>query len=57
MRLATVLTPVNERNLQLAAQCGVEELVVRYPGDQPGALKRAVEQAGAYGLAVSVVEG
>ncbi|MFM8323230.1 MAG: mannonate dehydratase, partial [Pirellulaceae bacterium] len=57
MRLATVLTPVNEANLQLAAQCGVEELVVRYPGDQPGALKRAVEQAAGYGLEVRVVEG
>jgi len=57
MRLATVLTPVNEKNLQLAAQCGVEELVVRYPGDQLGALKRAVEQAAVYGLGVRVVEG
>jgi mannonate dehydratase len=57
MRLATVLTPVNDRHLRLAAQCGVEELVVRYPGDQPGALKRAVDEAAGYGLSVSVVEG
>ena len=32
MRLASVLTPLDEHHLKLAAQCGVEEITVRYPG-------------------------
>jgi hypothetical protein len=32
MRLASVLTPLDDHHLALAAQCGVEEITVRYPG-------------------------
>lgn len=32
MILGSVLTPLDEHNLQLAAQCGVEGVVTRYPG-------------------------
>ena len=57
MRLATVLTPVSEENLQLAAQCGVNDLVIRYPGNQPGAIAQWVQRARVHGLEVGVVEG
>lgn len=32
MKLASVLTPLNVTNMRLAAQCGVEGVVSRYPG-------------------------
>ena len=57
MKLGTVLTPLNAYNLQLAAQCGVEGVVVRYPGptlDDVLAVKRTVES---HGLQVFAIEG
>lgn len=57
MRLATVLTPLNDDNLQLAAQCGVTDLVTRYYGPDAAALQRVQDQAGRFGLTVAVVEG
>ena len=32
MKLASVLSPLSDTNLRLAAQCGVEGVVHRYPG-------------------------
>ena len=32
MKLASVLTPLSETNMRLASQCGVEGVVIRYPG-------------------------
>ena len=72
MRLATVLTPVTDENLQLAAQCGVTDLVLRYPyGDPHGPRDAAARSAGdlcevlrlskaraaSFGLNATVVEG
>ncbi|MDZ4687117.1 MAG: mannonate dehydratase [Planctomycetaceae bacterium] len=57
MRLATVLTPLNDENLQLAAQCGVTDLVTRYYGPDAQALQHVQDQAGRFGLTVAVVEG
>jgi mannonate dehydratase len=57
MRLATVLTPVSDENLQLAAQCGVTDLVARYYGPDELSLHRLRERAASFGLNVSVVEG
>ncbi|MCY3005453.1 MAG: mannonate dehydratase [Planctomycetota bacterium] len=57
MRLASVLTPVSDENLQLAAQCGVSDLVLRYPGTEPDAIAKWVRRARAYGLEIGVVEG
>ncbi|MFN5392785.1 MAG: mannonate dehydratase [Planctomycetota bacterium] len=57
MRLATVLTPVSEENLRLAAQCGVSDLVLRYPGADLQAIPRWIEEVKPYGLDISVVEG
>ncbi len=57
MQLASVLTPVSVTNMRLAAQCGVEGIVIRYPGprlEDVLAAKRHVEQ---HGLKVFAVEG
>lgn len=57
MRLGTVLTPINEANLQLAAQCGVTDLVARYYGPDVEALVQTQRLAESFGLKVTVVEG
>ena len=49
MKLSMIVNPFNERNLQLAAQVGVSEIVLTYPG--PGlapllAARQTVEAAG-----------
>jgi mannonate dehydratase len=57
MRLASVLTPLSDENLRLAAQCGVTDVVTRYPGralDDLLEVKRRIEQ---FDLRVSVIEG
>lgn len=57
IQLASVLTPLSTTNLRLAAQCGVEGIVIRYPGSQMEqlvAVKQSVEQVG---LRVCAVEG
>ncbi len=57
MRLATVLTPMSDENLQLAAQCGVTDITTRYPGPELKDLlsvKRRIED---FGLRLSVIEG
>ena len=45
MQLATVLTPVTNENLQLAAQCGVTDLVHRYPGPDINILQQGIRRA------------
>lgn len=57
MRLASVLTPLNEYNLTLAAQCGVEDITVRYPGPDPEHLLRQQRQIESHGLRLAIVEG
>lgn len=57
MRLATVLTPITDEYLQLAAQCGVTDLVVRYYGPDAAELQRHQRWAERFGLTVAVVEG
>lgn len=57
MRLATVLTPESDENLRLAAQCGVTDLVTRYPGPRRENLLKAQRHAAEFGLALSVIEG
>jgi mannonate dehydratase len=57
MKLASVLTPVNDRHLRLAAQSGVEGIVGRFPGfklEDLAALKKQVED---YGMQLPVIEG
>ena len=57
MRLATVLTPMTDENLQLAAQCGVSDVVTRYPGPGVRALKSVQQRIESYDLRLSVIEG
>lgn len=57
MQLATVLTPESDENLRLAAQCGVSDIVARYPGPERGALARQQQRFADFGLRLSVVEG
>src|SRR5688572_17846483 len=57
MRLASVLTPLSDYNLQLAAQVGVTDIVTRYPGRDPAELASVCERVSRFGLRVSVVEG
>jgi mannonate dehydratase len=57
MRLATVLTPMSNENLQLAAQCGVTDVVHRYPGEEIAALREAKQRIASFGMRLSVVEG
>ncbi len=57
MQLATVLTPISDENLALAAQCGVTDLVARYFGSDAAELHRVQQWAERFGLTVSVVEG
>jgi len=57
MKLASVLIPQSVENLRLAAQCGVTDIVTRYPGDELEdviSAKRAIEE---HGLRLSVIEG
>lgn len=57
MRLASVLTPLNEHHLALAAQCGVEEITVRYPGPEIAPLLQTKSQIERHGLKLGIVEG
>ncbi len=57
MKLATVLTPVSDVNLQLAAQCGVTDLVYRYYGTDGSVLKAAIARAASFGLRIACIEG
>ena len=57
MRLASVLTPLSDYHLTLAAQCGVQDITVRYPGPDLDALLRVQKQIESHGLKLSIVEG
>ena len=56
MKLAMLVNPFTERNLRLAAQVGVEQVVVLYPGLDPNALPKLVKQVEAFGMRLSVIE-
>ena len=57
MKLASVLTPLSDENLTLAAQCGVDQIVVRYPGPDLSELNRMQQRIRSFGMEVGVVEG
>ena len=57
MRLASVLTPLSDQNLQLAAQCGVTDIVQRYPGPDPKVLQQGCRRIESFGMKCTVVEG
>ena len=57
MKLAAVLTPLSDYHLRLAAQTGVDEIVVRYPGPDPSRFDEIQQRVESFGLRVGVVEG
>ena len=57
MRLATVLTPMSDENLTLAAQCGVTDIVARYMGPALDDLLQVKSRIEEFGLRWSVIEG
>ncbi|MBE7496562.1 MAG: mannonate dehydratase [Verrucomicrobiaceae bacterium] len=57
MRLASVLTPLNDHHLALSAQCGVEEITVRYPGPELVPLLQTKAQIERHGMKLGIVEG
>lgn len=57
MRLASVLTPMSDENLQLVAQCGVTDIVHRYPRPEIGVLREAKKRIASFGMKLAVVEG
>ncbi|MCA9046194.1 MAG: mannonate dehydratase [Planctomycetaceae bacterium] len=57
MKLATVLTPLNVTNMCLAAQCGVEGVVSRYPGPRLEDVRDIKRKVNANGLELFSIEG
>jgi len=57
MRLASVLTPMSDENLQLAAQCGVTDIVARYPAGGRGELREIQRRVAAFGMQIGAIEG
>lgn len=57
LKIASVLTPPSPENLQLAAQCGVEGVVLRYPGTELSILQEMVSNLESYHLSAAAVEG
>ena len=57
MRIATVLTPLSDANLRLAAQVGVTDIVCRFPGHYGQTLEQIKIRVDAAGLKLTVVEG
>lgn len=56
MRLSMIVNPFNERNLQLAAQVGVSDIVLTYPGPGLQPLLEARRMVESFGLRLSHVE-
>jgi mannonate dehydratase len=57
MKLASVLWPLSPTNLRLAAQCGVDGVVTRYPGPELSDLLAVKEKIEAEGLELVAIEG
>lgn len=57
MKLASVLTPLSDENLTLAAQCGVDQIVVRYPGPNLDEFNQMQKRIRSFGMEIGVVEG
>ncbi len=57
MQLATVLSPMSDANFRLAAQCGVEGVVARYPGPELEDLLTVKRQVELQGMKLVSIEG
>lgn len=56
MRIALLVTPFNDENLQLAAQVGVTDIVSIYPGLELGNLLAIRDRVESFGMKLSVIE-
>lgn len=56
MRMTSVLTPMSDENLALAAQTGVTHVTIRNQGDNLEAWRQASQRATRFGLQLGVVE-
>lgn len=56
MRIALLVTPFSDENLQLAAQVGTEEIVATYPGLQLSDLIETKRRVESFGMRLGVVE-
>ena len=57
MRLASVLTPMSDENLRLAVQCGVTDIVDRYPGPTLEDVLKVKARVESFGLRLAAIEG
>lgn len=57
MKLATVLTPMSDENLRLAAQCGVTSVVSHNPGPTLASVQAVFDRVASYDLNLDVIEG
>ena len=57
MKLASVITPMSDENLVLAAQSGVDEVVIRNPGPDLSQIDELKSRVESFGLRIGVVEG
>jgi mannonate dehydratase len=56
MKIACMLTPMSERNLLLASQVGVEEIVCHYPGLNLEDLRRIRDRVARNGMRLTTIE-
>lgn len=56
MKLSMIVNPFNERNLQLAAQVGVSEIVLTYPGLDPAPFANAKRMVESFGMRLTHLE-
>ena len=56
MKLSSVLTPLSDENLTLAAQTGVETITIRYQGSQKSDWEPTLQRIRSFGLQPAAVE-
>ena len=56
MKLSMMIHPFNDRNLQLAAQVGVSEIVIPYPGEDLKALIETKRRVESFGMRLTHIE-
>ena len=56
MRISMLLTPICDKNLELAAQVGVEEIVSIFRGLEEGVLKSSRQKVDSFGMRLTHIE-
>ena len=57
IKLASVLSPLSDANLRMAAQSGVEEIVARYSGPDLSSINTNQARIESFGMRLGVIEG